>query len=152
MTTVLAIVGPRDPKLEELVARSLANNRDCRIAVLNVERARELYRIQRADRVPSVGAVGTIVQSFAMRAAEHNGKQPIHVFGTEGAIKVPDPNQFDGDTRLVAFDGTEEVLPPSPGGGVGRGAGVVDLARALSRGETEHAIRHLTEAIALDPV
>jgi multidrug efflux system outer membrane protein len=51
-----------DPKLEELVARSLANNRDFRIAVLNVERARELYRIQRADRVPSVGAVGTMVR------------------------------------------------------------------------------------------
>jgi multidrug efflux system outer membrane protein len=51
-----------DPKLEELVARALANNRDLRIAVLDVERARELYRIRRADRVPSIGAVGAMVR------------------------------------------------------------------------------------------
>jgi multidrug efflux system outer membrane protein len=44
-----------DPKLEELIARSLENNRDLRVAVLNVERARAQYRIQRADRFPSVG-------------------------------------------------------------------------------------------------
>ena len=42
-----------DPSLEELVARALANNRDLRVAVLAVERARALYRIQRAERVPS---------------------------------------------------------------------------------------------------
>lgn len=45
-----------DPKLEELIARALDNNRDLRVAVLNVERARALYNIQRADRFPSVAA------------------------------------------------------------------------------------------------
>jgi len=45
-----------DERLETLVARALENNRDLRVAVLNVERARNLYRIQRAARVPSVGA------------------------------------------------------------------------------------------------
>lgn len=48
-----------DPKLEELIARTLMNNRDLRVAVLNVDRARALYRIQRADRFPSVGANAT---------------------------------------------------------------------------------------------
>ena len=51
-----------DPRLEELVGRALAGNRDLRIAVLNVERARQLYRVQRADRVPSVDAVGTMTR------------------------------------------------------------------------------------------
>src|SRR5690606_29821977 len=32
------------------------NNRDLRVAILNVERARAQYRIQRADRLPSIGA------------------------------------------------------------------------------------------------
>ncbi|QAU34462.1 efflux transporter outer membrane subunit [Janthinobacterium sp. 17J80-10] len=45
-----------DPKLEDLIARALDNNRDLRVAVLNVERARSLYGIQRADRFPSVAA------------------------------------------------------------------------------------------------
>lgn len=45
-----------DPKLEALIARALDNNRDLRVAVLNVERARAQYNIQRADRFPSVSA------------------------------------------------------------------------------------------------
>lgn len=52
-----------DPKLAQLIARSLENNRDLRVAVLNVERARALYRIQRADRVPSVGAAATLTRT-----------------------------------------------------------------------------------------
>lgn len=43
-----------DPKLQALIERGLRNNRDLRVAVLNVERARNEYRIQRADRVPAV--------------------------------------------------------------------------------------------------
>ena len=43
-----------DPKLQSLIERGLQNNRDLRVAVLNVERARNEYRIQRADRVPAV--------------------------------------------------------------------------------------------------
>ena len=47
-----------DPKLEALIEQALANNRDLRIAMLNVERAREQYRIQRADRVPTRRRLG----------------------------------------------------------------------------------------------
>ena len=49
-----------DPRLERVVAQSLANNRDLRVAMLNVERARAQYRIQRADRVPALGVNGTM--------------------------------------------------------------------------------------------
>ncbi|MBS1163754.1 MAG: efflux system outer rane lipoprotein NodT [Burkholderiaceae bacterium] len=47
-----------DEKLREVIALALANNRDLRIAALNVEQARAQYRIQRADLFPSIGAVG----------------------------------------------------------------------------------------------
>ena len=52
-----------DPKLEELIAHSLVNNRDLRVAVFNVERARQQYRIERADRVPSIEATGSLTRS-----------------------------------------------------------------------------------------
>ncbi len=52
-----------DPNLEELIAQALANNRDLRVAVLNVERARAQYRIQRADRVPSIEATGAMYRA-----------------------------------------------------------------------------------------
>src|SRR5690606_25051957 len=44
-----------DPRLDQLVAQALENNRDLRVAMLNVERARAQYRIRRADRMPSLG-------------------------------------------------------------------------------------------------
>ena len=43
-----------DDRLQSVVALSLANNRDLRIATLNIERARALYRIQRADQLPTI--------------------------------------------------------------------------------------------------
>jgi outer membrane protein, multidrug efflux system len=52
-----------DPNLAELIARALANNRDLRVAVLNVESARAQFRIQRADRLPSLGASGSLTRS-----------------------------------------------------------------------------------------
>ena len=62
-----ADIGWRDfvtePKLEEVIALALANNRDLRVAVLNVERARAQYRIQRADRVPSVDASASLLRT-----------------------------------------------------------------------------------------
>lgn len=47
-----------DAELQDLIARALANNRDLRIATLNVEAARAQYRIRRADLVPAIDAVG----------------------------------------------------------------------------------------------
>ncbi len=53
----------KDSSLEELIARSLANNRDMRVAILAVERARELYRIQRSERVPSLDANAALIRT-----------------------------------------------------------------------------------------
>lgn len=47
-----------DPKLQQIIETALNNNRDLRLAALNMERARALYGIQRAGLFPSVNAVG----------------------------------------------------------------------------------------------
>ena len=52
-----------DPNLEDLIAQALTNNRDLRVAVLNVEKARAQYRIQRADRVPAIDATGAMYRA-----------------------------------------------------------------------------------------
>ena len=49
-----------DPKLQEIIETAIDNNRDLRLATLNVERARALYGIQRAELLPTVSASGTI--------------------------------------------------------------------------------------------
>ncbi len=48
-----------DDKLRRLVAMALENNRDLRVAALNIDLARAQYRIQRADMFPSVGISGS---------------------------------------------------------------------------------------------
>ena len=52
----------RDPRLQALIDQSLANNRDLRIAVANIEAARAQYRIQRAELFPQVDAAGTVTR------------------------------------------------------------------------------------------
>ncbi|HEY1229255.1 MAG TPA: TolC family protein, partial [Ramlibacter sp.] len=44
-----------DPKLRELVTIALADNRDLRVAVLNMQQARAQYDIRVADRFPTIG-------------------------------------------------------------------------------------------------
>jgi multidrug efflux system outer membrane protein len=46
-----------DARLRQLIEMSLANNRDLRVAILNIEQARAQYRITRADRLPTVSAI-----------------------------------------------------------------------------------------------
>jgi multidrug efflux system outer membrane protein len=47
-----------DKRLQKIIESALNNNRDLRLAALNVERARALYGISRAELLPSVSAVG----------------------------------------------------------------------------------------------
>ena len=48
-----------DPKLQKVIETALTNNRDLRLAVLNVERVRALYDIQKVDLLPTVNVVGS---------------------------------------------------------------------------------------------
>jgi multidrug efflux system outer membrane protein len=48
-----------DERLQKIIETALNNNRDLRLAALNVERARAYYGIQRGELLPSVNAVGS---------------------------------------------------------------------------------------------
>jgi len=48
-----------DERLQQIIDTALKNNCDLRLVALNVERARALYGIQRAEVFPSVNAVGS---------------------------------------------------------------------------------------------
>jgi len=48
-----------DPQLQGLIAQALENNRDLRVAVLNIERFRAQYRIERSALLPSIQATGS---------------------------------------------------------------------------------------------
>jgi multidrug efflux system outer membrane protein len=48
-----------DEKLQQVIAAALTNNRDLRVAALNVELARAQYGIQRAALLPTINATGS---------------------------------------------------------------------------------------------
>jgi len=47
-----------DERLQKIIQTALKNNRDLRLAALNVEKSRALYGIQRAELFPTANAVG----------------------------------------------------------------------------------------------
>ncbi len=49
-----------DPKLQQIIETALNNNRDLRLALLNVEKAAALYGIQKAELFPSINAAGVM--------------------------------------------------------------------------------------------
>ncbi|MDO9368018.1 MAG: efflux transporter outer membrane subunit [Sphingopyxis sp.] len=52
-----------DPQLEVLIAQAIERNRDLAVAIAQIEEARGLYRIQDADRLPTVGATADATRS-----------------------------------------------------------------------------------------
>lgn len=81
------------------------------------------------------GAITTLMMSFDVWAAN---LPRIEVYGTQGSLSVPDPNDFDGEVRLYEPGGDWRTVPPNAGyPNAGRGTGVADLATALTT-NTDH--------------
>ncbi|WP_081253114.1 efflux transporter outer membrane subunit [Pseudomonas yamanorum] len=67
----------RDPVMRQLIGQALVNNRDLRVAALNVEAFQAQYRIQRADLFPAVSATGAENRQKVPRRATGTGKSAI---------------------------------------------------------------------------
>jgi predicted dehydrogenase len=81
------------------------------------------------------GAVGTLITSFATAHPVHDRQLPITIYGTEGTLRVPDPNTFDGPVQLRLLEDAEwrNVTHATPTG-YGRAIGLADMAQALREG------------------
>ncbi|MGP1681781.1 MAG: efflux transporter outer membrane subunit [Giesbergeria sp.] len=62
-----ALAWVQAPQLRQVIALALANNRDLRLALTNIEKARAQYGVQQADRLPTVAASA---QANRTRAAQ----------------------------------------------------------------------------------
>jgi predicted dehydrogenase len=86
------------------------------------------------------GALGTIIQSFATYFATYDGKQPITIYGTEGTMRVPDPNGFDGPVHVRRKSDKDWVeMPHQFVAGYGRSVGLADMAQAVRSGREARA-------------
>lgn len=83
------------------------------------------------------GAVGTIITSFDTWA---HHLPLIEIYGSEGSLSVPDPNNFGGKVMVRRFDEQNwREVPLTHSADVGRGIGVADMAYALRSGRAHRA-------------
>jgi predicted dehydrogenase len=88
------------------------------------------------------GAVGTIVTSFDV----YSHTLPfIEIYGTEGTIKIPDPNTFCGPVFVRRFNDEEWFKIPllKSYSDNSRGLGLVDMAEAIEEGRPHRASAEL---------
>ena len=66
-----------DPALQQLIQTALVNNRDLRVAALNIDAYAAQYRIQRADLFPAVSATGSGSRQRVPARASQTGEAGI---------------------------------------------------------------------------
>lgn len=66
----------QDPRLRELVALALQNNRDLRVAVLAIEKARAQYGVEQSNRFPAVGATAAGNRTRTADDLNTSGRSP----------------------------------------------------------------------------
>jgi predicted dehydrogenase len=85
------------------------------------------------------GAVGTIITSFDIPGG--SSLPHIEIYGSQGTLQVPNPNNFSGKVLLRPADSWEwqEVPVNLPYAENNRGLGVLDMARAIRSGSEYRA-------------
>ncbi|MEZ7883047.1 MAG: efflux transporter outer membrane subunit [Brachymonas denitrificans] len=66
-----------DARLRELIGLALQNNRDLRVAALNIEAARAQYGVARADQLPTVAAGAGMTRSRTAADASPTGRETL---------------------------------------------------------------------------
>jgi multidrug efflux system outer membrane protein len=99
-----------NPQLQKLIGLALANNRDLRVAALNIERSRAQYQIQRSDLFPKVDATadGTfqrIAENFSSTGLPVN----IHQYNVGLGVSSYELDLF-GRVRSLKDQALEQFL------------------------------------------
>lgn len=86
----------------------------------------------------ATGALSTLVLSFGVWA----GQLPrIEIYGSDGSLSVPDPNNFDGTVSVFRPSDPQWTVVRPAGGypGSARGYGVADMVQAITDGTPHRA-------------
>jgi len=104
-----------DERLRQVIETALKNNRDLRVAALNVQRARAVYGIARADLLPTIEATG--------RGGRQGVPADLSLFGSSGTVSEYNVNlgissweiDFFGRIRSLKDKALEEYLATEQG-------------------------------------
>lgn len=104
-----------DERLQKILALALANNRDLRVATLNIERARAQYRIQRSKLFPHVDAGASAIRQRVPEDLSMSGQSMMSdQYGLNVGVTAWELDFFDRlgslkDASLEQYLATEEA-------------------------------------------
>ena len=103
-----------DEQLRDLIALALDNNRDLRVAVQNIEQARALYQIARADQFPTLGASASGTRSSPNPYAALGGSSVSSTYSVGIGVSAWELDFFGRvaalkDAALAQYLATEEA-------------------------------------------
>src|SRR6266702_171496 len=99
-----------DPQLRKLIALALENNRDLRVAVLNIERSRAQYQIQRSDLFPKIDAnAGGDFQRLPQDLSGTGHAKTIHQYSVGLGVSSYELDLF-GRVRSLKDQALEQFL------------------------------------------
>ncbi|MDR1529840.1 MAG: efflux transporter outer membrane subunit [Burkholderiales bacterium] len=76
-----------DPVLRRLIEIALENNRDLRITALNVQKAQAMYRVQRANQIPTIAVSGVELAQRTSRNLSPTGQHiTSHQYNVDAGI------------------------------------------------------------------
>ena len=99
-----------DTRLQQLLGLALANNRDLRVAVLNIEQARAQYRIRRAALLPSIDTPGSFTREKLPASLTYDIPTPILSYFNVGVAITSYELDLFGRVRSLTHASLEKYL------------------------------------------
>ena len=99
-----------DARLRQVLELALANNRDLRVSILNIEKARATYGIERAALIPTLSASGGQTASRVPKNASANGEASINRQYTANLGVSAYELDFFGRVRSLSDSALEQYL------------------------------------------
>ena len=99
-----------DPQLRQVIASALENNRDLRLAALNIERSQALYRIQRSELFPALNGNASAAFQRAPGSRSGSGQSVTsHSYGLNVGISAYELDLF-GRIRSLKDQALDQYL------------------------------------------
>jgi multidrug efflux system outer membrane protein len=136
----------RSPRLQRLIEDALANNRDLRIATLNIAAARSTYRIQRADLLPSIDASGGLTRQRLSSSTSGTGKPEITSLYTAGIGTTAYEVDLFGRVRNLGSSAMNKYLATEEGRKAAQTTLVAEVASAYLTYLADFELLQLTES------
>lgn len=131
-------------ELQSLLSTTLANNRDLRVASLNVEAAQALYRVQRADLFPALNAAGKASHTH-LTEAQNGSDTTLHDYSANLATSAFEVDLF-GRVRSLNASALENYFATEAARDAAQISLIATTANAYLQWLADQEILALTEA------